>query len=287
MLRRPSRISTVRDTDGGSTGTGWKRLSSAPSFSMRLLYSSSVVAPMHWNSPLARAGLSRFAASMAPSAAPAPTMEWISSMKSMMLPASIISLSRTFSRSSNCPLYFVPAMTPAMSSAMSLRSRRGGGTRQETINWARPSTIAVLPTPGSPIRTGLHFFLRQRTWMTLDISFSRPITGSSEFSLAMAVRSRQKNSRAEVASSSDLSSRFLGRACSSVMARSSRTPRSRSRFAAMQLDTAIRPRRMCSVPTVGWFMRPDWRLASCRTRRALVVHPTSCVGMAIPDGFLM
>ena len=45
------------------------------------------------------------------------------------------------------------------------------------IRWARPSTIAVLPTPGSPIRTGLFFVRRLRTWMTRRISSSRPITG--------------------------------------------------------------------------------------------------------------
>ena len=47
------------------------------------------------------------------------------------------------------------------------------------MRWARPSTIAVLPTPGSPIRTGLFFVRRLRTWMTRRISSSRPMTGSS------------------------------------------------------------------------------------------------------------
>ena len=44
---------------------------------------------------------------------------------------------------------------------------------------ASPSTIAVLPTPGSPISTGLFFVRRLSTWMTRRISSSRPITGSS------------------------------------------------------------------------------------------------------------
>ena len=60
---------------------GWKRRSSAPSFSMYLRYSSSVVAPMHCSSPRASAGLSMFEASIAPSAPPAPTMVCSSSMK--------------------------------------------------------------------------------------------------------------------------------------------------------------------------------------------------------------
>ena len=37
--------------------------------------------------------------------------------------------------------------------------------------------MAVLPTPGSPIRAGLFFVLRPRIWMTRSISFSRPMTG--------------------------------------------------------------------------------------------------------------
>ena len=43
---------------------------------------------------------------------------------------------------------------------------------------AKPSTIAVLPTPGSPIRTGLFFVLLERTCITRLISSSLPITGS-------------------------------------------------------------------------------------------------------------
>jgi hypothetical protein len=44
---------------------------------------------------------------------------------------------------------------------------------------ASPSTIAVLPTPGSPIRTGLFLVRRERMRITRRISSSRPITGSS------------------------------------------------------------------------------------------------------------
>ena len=58
------------------------------------------------------------------------------------------------------------------------------------MRWARPSTIAVLPTPGSPIRTGLFLVRRERTWMTRRISSSRPMTGSSLPSSAACVRSR-------------------------------------------------------------------------------------------------
>ena len=93
------------------------------------------------------------------------------------------------SRSSNSPRYFEPASSAPMSSAITLRSRSDSGTSPETIRWARPSTIAVLPTPGSPIRTGLFFVRRERTWITRRISSSRPITGSSLPSSAARVRS--------------------------------------------------------------------------------------------------
>ena len=50
--------------------------------------------------------------------------------------------------------------------------------------------MAVLPTPGSPIRTGLFLVRRLSTWMTRRISSSRPMTGSSLPARASAVRSR-------------------------------------------------------------------------------------------------
>ena len=52
------------------------------------------------------------------------------------------------------------------------------GTSFRTILCARPSTIAVLPTPGSPINTGLFFVFLDKIRMTSRISSSRPITGS-------------------------------------------------------------------------------------------------------------
>ncbi len=58
------------------------------------------------------------------------------------------------------------------------------------IDCANPSTIAVLPTPGSPIKTGLFLVRRERTCMTRSISLSRPITGSSFPSRAACVRLR-------------------------------------------------------------------------------------------------
>ena len=66
-----------------------------------------------------------------------------------------------------------------MSSAQTRRSFSPSGTSPATIRCASPSAIAVLPTPGSPISTGLFFVRRERIWITRRISSSRPITGSS------------------------------------------------------------------------------------------------------------
>ncbi len=50
--------------------------------------------------------------------------------------------------------------------------------------------MAVLPTPGSPMSTGLFLVRRDSTCMTRSISFSRPMTGSSLPSRASWVRLR-------------------------------------------------------------------------------------------------
>ena len=170
----------VDSTLGSSTMTFWKRRSSAASFSMYLRYSSSVVAPMQCNSPRAKAGFSILPASMAPSALPAPTMVWISSIKRMLLPSSCDnSFNTAFKRSSNSPRNLAPANKLAKSSESTRLPRKLSGTSSFTMRWAKPSTIAVLPTPGSPINTGLFFVRRCRICMARRISSSRPITGSS------------------------------------------------------------------------------------------------------------
>ena len=133
-------------------------------------YSSSVVAPIMCSSPRASAGLSMLPASIAPSAAPAPTTVWISSMKTIRLSAfSVISSITPFRRSSNSPRYFVPAIIPAMSSATRRLPVSVSGTSSLTIRWAMPSTIAVLPTPGSPSSTGLFFVRRERISIVCSI----------------------------------------------------------------------------------------------------------------------
>ena len=79
------------------------------------------------SSPRASAGLSMLHASIAPSAAPAPTSVCSSSMKRMRRPSACsISRSTAFRRSSNSPRYFAPAtIAPRSSATTSLSLQRG------------------------------------------------------------------------------------------------------------------------------------------------------------------
>ena len=174
---------------GSSIRMGWKRRSRALSRSTYLWYSAWVVAPIIWNFPRERLGFRMLAASIAPSALPAPTMVCTSSTKRMTSPESESSFTMRRSRSSNSPRYLVPATRFAVLSWMMRFSLRGSGAAPDAIFWASPSTMAVLPTPGSPIRTGLLFVRRHSAWMTRRISRSRPMTGSSSPSRAFRVRS--------------------------------------------------------------------------------------------------
>ena len=146
---------------------------------------------MQCRSPRASAGFKRFEASIAPSALPAPTSVCISSMNRITPPsAAVTSLSTPFSRSSNSPRYLAPAISVPMSSDISFLSRSDSGTSPLTMRSARPSTMAVLPTPGSPISTGLFLVRLDSTCIVRRISSSRPITGSSLPAFAASVRSR-------------------------------------------------------------------------------------------------
>ncbi|MCY1226937.1 hypothetical protein D9M72_391870 [compost metagenome] len=189
--RSPRRMEMASSTSGSSTRTGWKRRSKAASDSMCLRYSSRVVAPIMCSSPRASIGFSILPASIDPSDAPAPTTVCNSSTKSRILPsAASTSASTAFSRSSNSPRYLAPATRALRSSEKMVLFFRPSGTSCRTIRWASPSTMAVLPTPGSPISTGLFLVLRESIWTTRRISASRPMTGSSFPVRASATRSR-------------------------------------------------------------------------------------------------
>ena len=99
------------------------------------------------------------------------------------------SFNTAFNRSSKSPRYLAPANKAAMSKDKTFLPFRLSGTSPLTIRCAKPSIIAVLPTPGSPIKTGLFLVRRIKTWMTRRISSSRPMTGSSLPNAARSVRS--------------------------------------------------------------------------------------------------
>ncbi len=119
-----------------------------------------------------------------------------------------------------------------MSSTSTRLSFRLSGTSPATMRCASPSTMAVLPTPGSPISTGLFLLRRCSTWMARRISSSRPITGSSLPARARSVRSRVY---------------FFS---------ASRWP------SASGLSTFWPPRSAAIAASSGWRLRPAWRAAS-------------------------
>ena len=91
--------------------------------------------------------------------APAPTIVCISSMNKMGFFSSITSFITFFNLFSKSPLYFVPATRDPISSEKILVFFNLSGISLLAIFNASPSTMAVLPTPGSPTRIGLFFFL--------------------------------------------------------------------------------------------------------------------------------
>ena len=245
---------------------------------MCLRYSSRVVAPTARSSPRASIGFSRLAASTAPSAAPAPTIVCSSSMNRTIWPsAAWISFSTALRRSSNSPRYLEPASRAPMSSAITRRSRRLSGMSPATIRWARPSTIAVLPTPGSPISTGLFLVRRDSTWITRRISSSRPITGSSLPCSASAVRSRPNFSSACIVSSGFGEVTRCGPRTSEIPFRSESRPGRRS---LSPEALSVSASRRCSVemysspsPAISFSARCKVRTNACEGRRSGSASP--------------
>ncbi len=123
------------------------------------------------------------------------------------------------------------------------------GTSPATMRWARPSAIAVLPTPGSPMSTGLFLVRRESTWSTRRISWSRPMTGSSFPARASWVKSRVYFSSASYCPSALGSvTRWVPRTLwRAVMTLSWVTPSSLSKRVASSLDRDKMPSRICSV----------------------------------------
>jgi len=188
-------------------------------------------------------------------------------MKRMRRPSACsISRSTAFRRSSNSPRYFAPATMAPRSSATTSLSRSVDGTSPSTIRCARPSTMAVLPVPGSPMSTGLFFVRRESTWITRRISSVRPITGSSFPSRAACVRFRLNRSRAWNCASGFWSvTRAPERSSSSALSNLAAVMPARSRILpASPLSFAI-PISRCSVETYASFSRSACLNASEKT----------------------
>ena len=99
-----------------------------------------------------------------------------------------------FARSSNSPRYFVPATIDVTSSDHTFLFFRISGQSSLIIFRARPSAIAVLPTPGSPTIITLFFLRLARTSVSSINSSSRPMIGSIFPSAADLFKFSQKSS---------------------------------------------------------------------------------------------
>ncbi len=165
-----------------------------------------------------------------------------------------------FKRSSNSPRYFVPATSEPISNAIRRLFLSESGTSLVTIRCAKPSAIAVFPTPGSPIKTGLFFVRRDKICTTRRTSPERPTIGSILLSLANCVKSRAKPSNVGVPCG-------CWRSCCFICLRTSVTPNLRrialriscklaSKASKIRDDKILSScksaKRICSVPTRGW-----------------------------------
>ena len=122
---------------------------------------------------------------------PAPIRVWASSINRSTGSGDCCTASiMFFSRCSNSPFTPAPACSRPRSRVRTLTGFSASGTLPSAILIARPSTSAVLPTPGSPTSIGLFLRRRERMSTIWRISLSRPNTGSILPSRARAVTSR-------------------------------------------------------------------------------------------------
>ena len=140
--------------------------------------------------------------------------------------------------------------------------------------------MAVLPTPGSPIRTGLFFVRRERTWITRRISSSRPMTGSSLPSSAACVRSRPNFCSAWYFSSGLWSVTRCGPRTSSIAVVSALcvAPLRLSDLAASPPWAEASASRMCSVEMYSSLSLP----ASRSARRRMSISSRLVLGSFAP-----
>ena len=134
---------------------------------------------------------------MPPDAAPAPIKVWISSMNKIALGFPCRDLITPLRRCSKSPRYLVPASNAPISKEYTMASDKISGTSFWVMRQAKPSAIAVLPTPASPTNSGLFLRLRHKIWMVRSTSYSRPMRGSILPSLASWLRFWVNCSRGE------------------------------------------------------------------------------------------
>ncbi len=158
-----------------------------------------MVDPIQRISPLASTGLSKLEASIEPpEVEPAPTIVWISSIKRTACGTFCIPLITFFRRFSKSPLYLAPASKAPISKANIRASLKASGTLPSAIRKAKPSAMAVLPTPGSPTKSGLFLRRRHKTSMVRSSSAPRPTRGSILPCAALEVSSTAYFSRASL-----------------------------------------------------------------------------------------
>ena len=101
-------------------------------------------------------------------------------------------------RSEKAPRSPVPESSLLASTSTTMRPSRprgAGSSSRPAMRRASPSTTAVLPTPGSPMRSGLFPLRLLRMSASASISLSRPTTRSIWPSTAMRLRLRPMRAR--------------------------------------------------------------------------------------------
>ena len=190
-LLRPRRIAIVSSTVGSPTSTGWKRRSSAASFSMCLRYSSRVVAPI-----------------AAQLAARQHRLQHVRGVHRAFGRARADEGVQLVDEQDDLSVglldFFQDRLQPLLEFAAELRA----GDQRAQVERDHPLVLQPLRHVAAhdPLRqpfddrrladarladqTGLFFVRRESTWITRRISSSRPITGSSLPWRASSVRSR-------------------------------------------------------------------------------------------------
>mmetsp|Transcript_1976 Transcript_1976/g.5991 ORF Transcript_1976/g.5991 Transcript_1976/m.5991 type:complete len:216 (-) Transcript_1976:176-823(-) len=165
------------------------------------------------------------------------------------------------------------------------------GTSPVAIIWARPSAMAVLPTPGSPMSTGLFFWRRARICIVRSSSAARPTSGSILPSAAAFVRSLPNSSSVAFLPEPPPrcvtpTSAFSSFSCSSFWISSGTLVGSTSNFSriltALPPSSLISARRMCAVSIAFEFKRRASSTPSESTRFAAGVKGISTETMPLP-----